>query len=52
MYFFLKWNLNNNQFMYTCTIIIKEGIVYKHEHNLLIIYRSGGFHILSLSLLF
>ena len=30
-----------------CTIIIKVCIIYKHEHNLLIIYRSGGFHISS-----
>ena len=38
-------NLNNYKLVYTCTIIIKVCIIYKHEHNLLIIYRSGGFHI-------
>ena len=40
-------NLNNYKLVYTCTIIIKVCILYKHEHNLLIIYRSGGFHISS-----
>ena len=39
--------LNNYKLVYTCTIIIKVCIIYKHEHNLLIIYRSGGFHISS-----
>ena len=40
-------NLNNYKLVYTYTIIIKVCIIYKHEHNLLIIYRSGGFHISS-----
>ena len=40
-------NLNNYKLVYTCTIIIKVCIIYKHEHNLLIVYRSGGFHISS-----
>ena len=40
-------NLNNYKLVCTCTIIIKVCIIYKHEHNLLIIYRSGGFHISS-----
>ena len=35
--------LNNYKLVYTCTIIIKVCILYKHEYNLLIIYRSGGF---------
>ena len=47
MYFFPNGKLNNFQFVYTCTIIIKVGIVYKPEHNLLIIFRSGGLHISS-----
>ena len=33
-------NLNNYHLVYTCTIIIKVCIVYKQEHNLLIIYTD------------
>ena len=36
-------NLNNYQSVYTCTIIIKVCIVYKHEHKFIkYVYRSGG----------